>query len=991
MTTLRQRIRSNNKAPAKRTPLLKQDPNEPKSGCLWCPLMPFAHDFDRFADSYNRDAKKIVVNEKEGHKVKSRFIRQPYAEVDILCVGEAPGANEDNKGEAFVGKSGKRLKGAIEALCEVCDIDEDRVAYTNVVRCRPPRNKTPGKTIVKCCGYELVREIAERKPKLVIALGGVSLEFLTGHTGITTIHGRILKCSRPEFPKLDILACLHPSYIDRFDHLDGIFLDAIGLAGEYVSGEYTPLPGEGEYHVLDDPDDVIAVLKAMREDKDIVAFDTETGSLSPFDTDHPQLLCFSFSNEEGVGYTVPYDHTDSPWSKDKGRSVQKARAKVRTALRNFFADDDVPKIAQHEKYDRKHIRHALGIEPTNVVRDTMTTHLVLDERKGTHDLKTLAHIYTGMGGYEKPLDDYTDKHKAANVKKGGSYARIPGEILFIYAAMDADVTLRVDRHLREEEEYKANKKLRRLAEHFLPALSEVLSDIEYTGAMVDPKVVDFLYEKYTNEMDEHSAAIKKLPKVRKLVSTWVKQGKKPPDFEFNPGSPQQLRPVLFDYYGETPTELTDDGFKRAVERHKKANQKSNMRVSFTSIIKDAVKKKHWDLFSTKADVLYEYERRGNDLAPLILSYRAADTLRGTFVTPLKDLLDEHGRVHGDFNIFGTVTGRLSSSHPNLQNIPNKDDGIIKQVYVSRFGDHGVIFQIDYSQIELRVAASWFNDPVMIKAYRAGIDLHSLTGHDIAISSGLTEKQYRALNDADKKAWRVRAKRTNFGTIYGIGAVGLQSTLRKEGVFVTVDECRELIELFFKARPVLKRGIEKLEQQVERDGFLESFTGRLRRVPEVASEDNELVARALRQSVNFPIQSGAADMTLMAMVLIWREMRARGMKSKIILTVHDSIVYDCHVDEVLEVAELSKHIMENLPKLSDEVLPGIDWSWLKVPIVADCEMGVTWGQMVGFDPCEVIEEDVPDEPLFYKEEGKQKYRKPHSIDELWELIAHKAAA
>lgn len=292
-----------------------------------------------------------------------------------------------------------------------------------------------------------------------------------------------------------------------------------------------------------------------------------------------------------------------------------------------------------------------------------------------------------------------------------------------------------------------------------------------------------------------------------------------------------------------------------------------------------------------------------------------------------------------------VSGGLVShnSHdPNLQNIPNKGGGLIKRAYVSRFGDDGLIGQADYSQVELRVAACRFNEPTMVKAYREGADLHLLTA--LAISR-LTLKQYRALPQKKQDEIRTQAKRVNFGILYGGGPSALMAALKKDGVFLTYRECEELIERYFEVRPRLKEGIEALEADVLKKGYLEAFTGRRRRVPEVFSENREIVSRALRQSVNYPVQGGASEMTLMSLVLIWREMRRRGYRSVMILTVHDSIVFDLHAEEALEVLALAKHVMENLPKLSNSVLPGLDWSWLKVPLVADCDLGHTWGTMV----------------------------------------------
>lgn len=975
-------------AEAPSRPIVPPSKAEPKSGCMFCSLFPWSEDFAQHSAKYERDAEKITGKEPDGHTMHTRCVEQEWEPCDILFVGETPTADEDKQGKNAVGRGGALLTRTVEEFVG----DEATVGYTNLVRCRPPRGKPPTNTEVKCCNDRLLREIAARQPKLVVCMGNKSLEFLGGQSGITTFTGRFLDCVRPEFPDLKVIACLNPLYVLKMDHEIEKFAEAIERAKGYVTGEVEMLPGHGDYYSVEDFTDAVELLDMMTG-AEIITFDTETGSLDWTQTEFPPLLCFSFTDEEGVGYTLPWDHEDSPWAPGKR---DEEREQLADKLRQMLTSPAL-KIAQNEKFDRKHIRHALGVDPTNVL-DTMLIHLTLEEKRGTHGLKELAFAYTGMGGYDDPLENYKKANKAADPQNGGSYANIPGDLLFPYAAMDADVTMRVYRGLIAEEAYRRNLKFRNLAEEFFPALSEALADLEYEGAQIDPEVAALLDDQYTHDIEAKRQEMLQLPEVQECVEFFQdrEDGKRKPGskakrkiIEFNPKSPVQMRHLLFNIYGLKPTEMTDTGFERLVERWKRLKQtKEHRKLQFQAVVDKAIEDKQWEYFSTSADVLHVYERDGNTFATTLLEHRGMATLHGTFLKPLAVLPDHLGRIHGTFHIHGTVTGRLSSSDPNLQNIPNKGGGKIKQAYVSRFGDEGVLLQLDYSQVELRVAASYFNEPTMIQAYCNGDDLHALTAQVI---SGLTEAQYAKLPDKEKKAWRTRAKRVNFGIVYGGGPPALQATLKKDGVFLTVDECRELIDRFFQKRPALKKGIEKLQELACKQGFLESFTGRRRRVPEVFSEDDELVARALRQSVNFPIQSSASDMTLMAIVLINREMKARGFQSRMILTVHDSIIFDCHVDEVMEVSVLAKDIMETLPERSEEVLPGLDWSWLKCPIVAECEMGFTWGGLCEFDPGTVIAEDIPEKPFAVEEDGKTYYREPHSIDELWEIMESKHAA
>ena len=903
--------------------IVVQSQDEPKSGCSWCPLYPWRKGFK--SEDFGRDEIKICAKEPDGHNIENGGLSEDYSEVDVLVILDSPSAKEDKKGST----SNKDDRKFFDLLFK--DLSPNiKVGYTYAVRCPNVRSKKPTKTIIKSCSPELLREIEVRKPKVLMPVGNVGLELLTGERGITHYAGRVLE-SHLDIP---VVPNFSAGYVKRFDHEFDTFAAAVNTAGQLLVGDYEPPLGLGDYTVIQDIEGVRGLMQRFKEDGVDVAFDTETGSLSPFDTEHPQLLCLSFSNAIGEGYVIPFDHADFVWEDGRKRELIQL-------LATFFADEGIPKIAHNEKFDRKHILKAIGVHPTNVA-DTMMIQFTLDESRGSHGLKVLAHRYTGMGGYEKPLDDYIKRHKDANPRKGGSYANIPADTLFPYAGMDADVTLRIFEAMMEEPEFKARENIQRMSFQFFPKLTETLAKMEYAGALVDVEALKKTGEEYIRIMSDCRSAIAQLPEVVRFERVHGSA--------FNAGSAKQLQIVLFDYYGEKPSELTDGGLEKLDYRWKKSG-KGRERKDFSQVVTEAIEAKEFTHFSTRKDVLVELAARGNPLAPLLLEYRGAETIYGTFVANIEDKLDDLGFMHGTYLPTGTVTGRLSSANPNLQNIPSRDNRV-KKSYTSRFGGDGVIVQADYSQAELRVASSLFQEPVMGDAYRADVDLHTLTAIDIAFpttrSADARRKRYEALTKKEQKRWRTNAKTINFGVLYGGGAGMIQSTLKGYGQSLTLDECKKMVEDFFKLRPALRKGIDALEAQVERDGYHETFTGRRRRVPEVQSQNAEVAARALRQIVNFPVQSIASEMTLLALVLIQTAMEKREMKSKMILTVHDSIVFDCHVDDFVELSYMVKDIMENVTTLSDSVLGGLDWSWLDVPIRADLEVGNDWGSLVGYE-------------------------------------------
>jgi len=1295
-----------------------------KSGCLHCPLAAFHEDFPDFEAVYQRDAIKIRAAAKEGHLIQSRNVVEDQTEVDILCVGEAPGQDEDRQGLPFVGRSGKLLREAIDMCAEQAQVGELRIGFANVVNCRPPMNRSPAKTEVQSCSHQLIQQIVDRKPKVILALGNTPLEFLTDTSGISHLNGQPLKGSHPELEGIPVVACLHPAYVLRFDHEMTRFTNAITVALGLFAGEDLSKPGFGTYITIDTMSVVKETFEKFKTWGRPVSVDTETGSLQIYQDKFPKLVCFSFSNGDNTAYVVPFDHSESPWC--VGGPLEHERAELIELLRDLF-QAEIDWIGQNEKFDRQHIREAIGIELPIFKTDTMTTHLVINEQRGTHGLDKLAYQYTGMGGYDRPLEDYKAAHPEADPKKGGSYANIPGSILFTYAAMDADVTWRVAPLLFQEPEYRDNPRLRILAEQFFPHLSAALADMETAGAKIDPEAVDRIDKRLTEEIERLDKAIQEDASVKQYVDEKMqreaekdvatgKRRRKPFAFEFNPNSGKQVGEIFFGLLGYPPGELTETGSKNL--RYRLRQRQDECRANGTRFPKmddmrrEAIEAQEWSYFTTDAETMHSFERdHDSELATLILSSREAIKLQGTFINALKTMCDKFGLLHSSFWISGTATGRLSSSDPNLQNISNNPRWNIKTCYVSRFGDDGILLNCDFSQIELRIAACLFDEPKMKQVYLERGDLHTLTA---SIVSGVPVEEFAKLDKDTKKKMRTSAKRTNFGcvpldtealtrdgwrgygqikvgdevlgmengvtkwvpvtgivyhpvakvvtlatknfsmettedhrwmaekrvvvagkrkmvpcivstadikhehriflsapiqstcllpisvyeaalvawlftdghfffseltgaasqgrdgwrqkhfggvyqskpagvaalkelfshfphtlhvrpvtdihefrlrsgythdlwkraelhsitleefvlrlgtaelrafveaafqaeghldhkgtrivtqnrgptadalklaiflagyfprevesdtykdnvslklrygkpvvtgqrlkktgeretavwclqtatsnwvmrhrnqimvtgnSLYGSEAPGIRSALKKDGIFVSLEDCEKFLENFFKGFPRLRAGMDELERKVTKLGYLDSFTGHRRRVPEVGSSDPSLVSRAVRQSINFPIQSGAAIMTLMALVLITRALKNGGFKSKLILTVHDSIMFDCVLDEYLAVAILAKDIMENLPALSDEVLPGLDWNWIDIPIIAEVEAGLNWGQMQEFEPADLQDGKTSDQPLIgLNEKGKMDIlRKPVNEDELGQCLVFK---
>jgi DNA polymerase I-like protein with 3'-5' exonuclease and polymerase domains len=352
-----------------------------------------------------------------------------------------------------------------------------------------------------------------------------------------------------------------------------------------------------------------------------------------------------------------------------------------------------------------------------------------------------------------------------------------------------------------------------------------------------------------------------------------------------------------------------------------------------------------------------------NLRPL-QGYRKLFKLYSTYVRPLRNMftakLDKKARtadphlcfdecIHASFLQTGTRTGRLSCRNPNLQQLPR--DGIVKSMFVSRFGERGCMYQGDLSQIELRLMAAACGDPTMIKAYDDKIDLHSLTASRIYNTpyAHYTKEHMKDLQDKgfDKEAKelelnRVTAKTVNFLTGYGGGAFGLQNVLAMKDIWMKIEECQEIIEAFFESYPALRAWLQDYKRFILDTHVAVSIFGRVRVFEEVRGDDEEAKAKALRAGCNHVIQSTASDMMLTALRVIEQMMREADLESILVSTVHDSLVIDAVRDELAQVHEIVLAVLNNFPGVF-KVIFGADYdtSWMLVPFSGDCEVGLDY--------------------------------------------------
>ena len=393
-------------------------------------------------------------------------------------------------------------------------------------------------------------------------------------------------------------------------------------------------------------------------------------------------------------------------------------------------------------------------------------------------------------------------------------------------------------------------------------LVAVLAIIERTGAAIDTDRLEALGRETGASVDELRARIIELA-----------------GEDFNVDSPKQLGHILFEVIGLTP---------------RKKNQRG---------------------YSTDASVLKELAKE-HELPGLVLRYRELAKIKSTYIDALPRLRGADGRVHTTFNETVTTTGRLSSSDPNLQNIPVRTDfgRQIRACFVP-LAPGEVFLSADYSQIELRLLAHLSGDEGLIEAFCSGEDFHAKTASRVF---GLP------VEDITPEL-RSRAKAVNFGIVYGQQAFGLAQSLD-----IPFGEAKEMIDRYFQAYPGVRTYLDETVAQAKREGFAITMFGRKRHIPELRASNANTRAFGERTAMNHPMQGSAADIIKLAMTEVDRRLAEGGFKAKLLLQVHDELDFSVPEDEVEAVAALAKEVMENTAEL-------------KVPLIADVSWGGNWAE------------------------------------------------
>jgi len=608
-------------------------------------------------------------------------------------------------------------------------------------------------------------------------------------------------------------------------------------------------PALVEPRIIDDPADLSAAVAEWRR-APLLALDTEATSLDPM---RAELVGMSLAVGPGRSWYFPFAHVAPDGELAGGtapRNLPPLSSEPMGLLRDLLSDPRVPKAGHNIKYAWLVLRRA-GVELAGVSFDSMLASFVLDPGRRSHALDDLARERLSLA-----VRTYAEL--VGRGKGERPFAAVPLADAARYCAADSEIVLRLrDAFLPELEDHQ----LVRLLETIEMPLMPVLVDMESRGVCIDLTRLGEISRGFAGELAGLERAI------YQAAGT-----------DFNINSTPQLRQVLFEKHQLPVLKKTKTGP------------------------------------STDYEVLEQLAAMGHEVPRLLIEYRELSKLKSTYVDALPGFIHPlTGRIHTSFNQTGAATGRLSSSDPNLQNIPVRTPRgeAIRRAFVAPPG--ALLLTADYSQIELRLLAHLSGDPVFVEAFEQGGDIHRQTAAII----------FDVAQDRVTPEMRARAKTINFATIYGQGAFALSRQLG-----ITQDDAKRFIDQYFTRFAGVRAWLDRTVAQAREKGYVETLFGRRRYIPELKDRNYNIRAFGERTATNSPLQGSAADLIKIAMIGIAGALKERGLASRMILQVHDELVLEVPAGEEEAATEVVKRHMEGAARL-------------RVPLVVSVGLGMNW--------------------------------------------------
>lgn len=660
----------------------------------------------------------------------------------------------------------------------------------------------------------------------VVLIGSEAAKFIGGVTSVTEFAGHLVDDK--------FIPMINPAMLSFKPEAKPLFDRACEKLHKYVSGEKPPTV-TGEFEGIVEEERANEYLREIIKDDSVkyVACDTETTALYPRDG---YVLGISLSHKSGQGV---YISTECIGSDTEG------------LLQTLFSTRLI--VFHNAKFDLKMLEYHFGFKFPSV-SDTMLMHYVLDETQGSHGLKQLAMKYTDYGDYDRALDDFKTQYcRDHKILKGDfTYDLIPFDIMYEYAAIDTAVTY--DLYQMFTKKILANVQLKKVYKELMLPGMLFLKDVEENGVPFDLPRLQKVQGLMETEIQE---AKEKLYGYKEVHTFEEEQGK-----VFNPNSTQQLRVLLFDYLGLTPTgKLTGTGAA-----------------------------------STDAEVLKKLAEE-HPIPGVILDIRQKSKIKNTYLDKIIPALDKDGRIRTGFNLTSTTSGRLSSSGKiNMQQLP-RDNAAVKGCIKAKPGYK--ILQQDLATAEVYVAAILSDDKNLQNVFKSGGDLHSTVAkmvfalpHDVADIKDKAATQRQA------------AKAITFGIMYGSGPAKVSETVTKDsGKPFSIQQAKDTIAKYFRTFPRLKDWLQMSKEDIEANGYIYSILGRKRRLSNVFSADKGIASHEVRSGINFLIQSVASDINLLAGIELNQWIKDNNKDAKIIALVHDSLVLEVADKDIEEVSKV----------------------------------------------------------------------------------------
>jgi hypothetical protein len=740
------------------------------------------------------------------------------------------------------------------------------------------------------------------------------------------------------------------------------------------------------YRITTDPDEVKAYMLHLAEDvpSTVVSFDTETTGLKAYakgqkivfmmfrwddpETGDPRSIGFpwDFPESDLVNYVVeltPYVLNALYASVLAGHNLTFDMLFVAGTLKGC----DINRLAPRGLYDTWHMAYTSK------------------SSRGRYGLERITYDYAPhLAGYEEDMTLLIDLHsELLNPEDGGHYARCPkdkwethlkpyvmGDVETVHCARKEIAAKLATRKTygipiadpNDHGRFRTFTPPSRawLYESIISPASRMLTKVMARGMFIDADRVKLFESTYPASLLELKKDIgTKYPQ----IAEWVAQKEATPRaegdnkvWEFDLDNKEVLRDLLFGHLELPIQRLTKAGQVLYPEPDDVENATRAEQLKYAAVDKFTLNKLAAD----------------HEVARPLLQYRKLYKLYTTYVRPLLNCYNPEidkkkrdkpphlwlpsdggdGCLHASFLLTGTRGGRLSCRDPNLQQLPSDSD--IKKMFKSRFGKRGCMYAGDLSQIELRLLAAACGDPNMLKAYQDDLDLHSLTTSRIfKLPYETFSKEYMAKLQEQGRGDEAKTlnlkrrigKTCNFLTGYGGGAFGLQTTLANSQIYLSLEECEDILESFFESYPVLRRYLGEYKEFILQTGVAVSLFGRVRLFDEVDSNDNQLRSKALRAGCNHLIQATASDMMLICLCAIEDIMREENLESMLVSTVHDSLVVDAIQEELPAVHKIVYSVLNNIPEIIKMTFgETFDTSWMIVPFAGDCEVGMDYKGM-----------------------------------------------